>query len=197
MCYYLYGDASMKKVEVGRKGYGLNRQNRAKKASESNKKGELKQIYESFKSQNTGAKRVVNVKLVLLVLAVFAVIVFAFIMFFNRKPVKSDGLIHNKNKSFLKSQKVNGVVFKNVDCTYDGKNSLITYKMVNTTKQKIYLNKYDIVVRNKEGVDITRIVVNSDQYLEPKKEVEMANSVVDTDLSDAYSMDLSLKLGEK
>jgi hypothetical protein len=106
----------------------------------------------------------------------------------NKKP--NDGLKYNNNKSFTKKQTVEGIVFKNIKCTYDGKNSLISYTMVNQTKENIYLNNYDIIVKDKNKEKLTKIAAHVTQTLSPKKSVDMANQVVGIDLTDAYYMEL-------
>ncbi len=106
----------------------------------------------------------------------------------NKKP--NDGLKYNNNKSFTKKQTVEGIVFKNIKCTYDGKNSLISYTMVNQTKESIYLNNYDIIVKDKNKEKLTKIAAHVTQTLSPKKSVDMANQVVGIDLTDAYYMEL-------
>ena len=180
-----------------------NRQRKTRRLNEIEKIREQKMV----DSQSTSAKQketsrvkkksVISVKKIILILLLLGIVVFAFIVFFGRKSAPSDGFVHNKNKTFIKEQKIDGVVFKDIDCSYDGKNSLITYKISNATKNKIYLKNYDVLVKDKDGVAITKIVVNSSQYIEPNKDVEMANSVVGVDLTDAYYMDLKLKTGDK
>lgn len=161
-----------------------------------NRQSELSKFSERKRLEKSSKKRIINVKAVSLLLLVLGVIIFAFILFLSRKPVDSDGFAHNKNKTFIKQQKIDGVVFKDIDCIYDGKNSLITYKISNATKKKIYLKNYDVLVKDKDGRAITKIVVNSSQYIDPNKDVEMANSVVGVDLTNAYYMDLKLKTGD-
>lgn len=183
----------MKSVKKGRNvkiSSKLNEQSRIKDRDEEHV---LRKTDKSIKSK----KRVISIKGIALLFVIIIIIILAFMTVFNKKSKDSDGLIHNRNKTFIKQQKISGVIFKDIDCTYDGKNSLITYKIVNSTSSKIFLNNYDIVVRDKENHQLTKIVVNSFQYFEPNKETVMANSVIGVDLSDAHHMELKLKLGEK
>lgn len=105
---------------------------------------------------------------------------------------KEDDLIYNKNKSFLIKHEVIGIVFKDIKCTYDGKNSLLTYKIVNTTDKKIDLYNYEILVKDKNKKVLTTIEFSYNNSLLPNKEVEISNSVVGVDLSDARYMNLKL-----
>ena len=131
----------------------------------------------------------INKKYLLIVVAIVAIIII-FLMVKNNTT--DDGLKYNKNKSFTKSQKVEGIVFKNIKCTYDGKNSLISYTMINKTKKDIYLNNYDVIVKDKNNVKLTRISAHVTQTFASKESVEMANQVVGVDLTSAYYMELKL-----
>ena len=124
----------------------------------------------------------------LIILVILLIIVGIIAINSNKKP--NDGLKYNNNKSFTKKQTVEGIVFKNIKCTYDGKNSLISYTMVNQTKENIYLNNYDIIVKDKNKEKLTKIAAHVTQTLSPKKSVDMANQVVGIDLTDAYYMEL-------
>ncbi len=124
----------------------------------------------------------------LIIVVIILIIVGIFSVTSNKKP--NDGLKYNNNKSFTKKQTVEGIVFKNIKCTYDGKNSLISYTMVNQTKESIYLNNYDIIVKDKNKEKLTKIAAHVTQTLSPKKSVDMANQVVGIDLTDAYYMEL-------
>ncbi|MBR2678608.1 MAG: hypothetical protein IKE63_04245 [Bacilli bacterium] len=142
-------------------------------------------------------KRTINVKRIIILLIVIILIIFALIKIVSKPDKKvTDKLVYNKNESFIKSQKIDGIVFKNINCSYDGKNSLISYTIVNETKKKINLSNYDVFVKDKKKVIITKIVANVQQELEPKKGVDMANSVVGVDLTDAYYLELKLKIDD-
>lgn len=114
----------------------------------------------------------------------------------NSKEV-DDNLIYNKNKSFIKHQKIKGIAFKDINCTYDGKNSLITYTIINETNKDIYLSNYDVIIRDKNKQIITKIVASYSENVPPKKKISMANSVIGMNLTNAYYMELKLKTGKK
>ena len=131
----------------------------------------------------------------LIILVIIIILIVALVLLLTHKS--DDGLKYNKNKSFVSKQEVEGIVFKDIKCTYDGKNSLISYKMVNNTKKKIYLENYDIIVKDKNNNRLTRISAHVTQTLKAKESVEMANQVVGIDLSDAYYMELKLNVNNK
>ena len=69
--------------------------------------------------------------------------------------------------------------------------------MVNNTKKKIYLENYDVIVKDKNNNRLTRISAHVTQTLKAKESVEMANQVVGIDLSDAYYMELIVNTKKK
>lgn len=135
-------------------------------------------------------KKKFNKKYLLIPVLIIIIGIIIFLIIKRNNP--DDGLKYNNNKTFIQKQKVQGIVFKNIKCTFDGKNSLISYTMINKTKNKIYLNNYDIIVKDKNKVKLTRISAHVTQTLAPKESVEMANQVVGVDLTGAYYMELKL-----
>ena len=131
----------------------------------------------------------------LIIFVIIIILIVALVLLLTHKS--DDGLKYNKNKSFVSKQEVEGIVFKDIKCIYDGKNSLISYKMVNNTKKKIYLENYDVIVKDKNNNRLTRISAHVTQTLKAKESVEMANQVVGIDLSDAYYMELKLNVNNK
>ena len=131
----------------------------------------------------------------LIIFVIIIILIVALVLLLTHKS--DDGLKYNKNKSFVSKQEVEGIVFKDIKCTYDGKNSLISYKMVNNTNKKIYLENYDVIVKDKNNNRLTRISAHVTQTLKAKESVEMANQVVGIDLSDAYYMELKLNVNNK
>ena len=125
--------------------------------------------------------------MIALVLLLILIVALTAILINNKSD---DGLIYNKNKSFVKEQNIKGIVFKDIKCTYNGKDSIISYTMINKTKKDIYLNNYDIIVKDKDNNKLTKIVAGVTQTIKPKEEVTMSNQIVGVDLTDAYYMEL-------
>lgn len=145
--------------------------------------------------KNKHRKKKNNKKYLLIPIIIIIIIIIAIIAVKDKTP--NDGLKYNKNKSFIKKQEVKGIIFKNIKCTYDGKDSLISYTMINETKKKIYLNNYDVIVKDKNNVRLTKIAAHVTQTLDPKESVDMANQVVGIDLTDAYYMELKVNTNKK
>lgn len=130
------------------------------------------------------------IKIALLLIFIFLIILI--FIFVKNKYNNNDGLKYNNNKSFIKEQTVKGIVFKNIKCKYDGKDSFISYTMVNNTNKEIYLNNYDVIVKDKNNVRLTKIAAHVTDTLKPKKSLDMVNKIVGIDLTEAYYMELIL-----
>ncbi len=141
--------------------------------------------------------RKIKLKSIIILLSIVLIIGVVLVFILKKNNTIDDGLKHNNNKSFVQKQKVKGIIFKNIKCTYDGKNSLISYTMVNKTKKKIYLNNYDVIVKDKNKVKLVRIAAHVTQTLSPDEPVDMANQVVGVDLTNAHYMELKLNTKKK
>ena len=142
-------------------------------------------------------QRKIKLKSIIILLSIVLIIGVVLVFILKKNNTIDDGLKHNNNKSFVQKQKVKGIIFKNIKCTYDGKNSLISYTMVNKTKKKIYLNNYDVIVKDKNKVKLVRITAHVTQTLSPDEPVDMANQVVGVDLTNAHYMELKLNTKKK
>ena len=138
-------------------------------------------------------KSIIKVAIVLLCLLVFIGIIIIVVKKEGLNNINnSKDIIYNKNNNFLRDHKVIGIVFKDIRCTYDGSNSLISYTIVNETSNKINLYNYEILIKDKNKKILTRIEFYYNDSLLPNKEIEISNSVVGVDLSDAHYMNLKL-----
>ena len=146
----------------------------------------------SMQNKNKKTNNIIKNKKIIIIIVIIIIILSCIKLNRNNTP-KDDNLIYNNNKSFIKTQKVKGIVFKNIECSYDGKDSLLTYTIINDTKKKIYLKNYDVYVKDKHNTTITKIAANVTQTIKPKEELQMANQVVGVDLSKAYYLELKLK----
>ena len=133
-----------------------------------------------------------NHKKPIIITAIILSILLLFIGIKNYTHKPDDGLKYNTNRSFTKKQKKEGITFKNIKCTYDGKNSDISYTMVNETKKTIYLKNYDIIVKDKNNNNLTKIAAHINEKLTPNKSLDWVDRVVGIDLTDAYYMELKL-----
>lgn len=142
-------------------------------------------------------QRKIKLKSIIILLTILLIIGVVLVFTIKKNNKIDDGIKHNNNKSFVQNQKVKGIIFKNIKCIYDGKNSLISYTMVNKTGKKIYLNNYDVIVKDKNKVKLVRIAAHVTQTLSPNEPVDMANQVVGVDLTNAHYMELKLNTKKK
>lgn len=98
---------------------------------------------------------------------------------------------YNTNEEIVKDKEINGILFTNIECAYDGNISLITYTIKNNTGETINLKEYDINIKDKEGNLLAIMSPNLDKEIAPGESFDTGNSI-DIDLSNAYSMELNL-----
>ena len=98
---------------------------------------------------------------------------------------------YNTNEGIVKDKEINGILFTNIECAYDGNISLITYTIKNNTKETINLKEYEVNIKDKEGKLLAIMSPNLDKEIAPGESFDTGNSI-DIDLSNAYSMELNL-----
>lgn len=130
-------------------------------------------------------KIIKNILYVVLILIIVLISIFI-----KNRYTNNNEITYNKNKSFVKEQTVKGIVFKDIECTYDGNDSFISYIMVNETNEEIYLNNYDVIVKDKNDNRLTKIAAHVVDTIGPKKSLKMVNKIVGVDLTKAYYMEL-------
>ena len=144
-------------------------------------------------NRNQKKKKFLKNKMNVIIIITIILVIFTAIKISNRNDTTKKDIVYNKNRSFTKKQKIKGIIFKDIKCSYDGKDSIITYTMINDTKKEIALKNYDIYVKNKDNEILTKIAVNVAQKIKPKEELAMANQVVGVDLSNAHYLELKVK----
>ncbi len=132
--------------------------------------------------------------LTILTIGLIIIILIPLIIYNNRNTNnnKIKKIIYNKNKSFTKEQTIEGIIFSDIKCSYDGKNSLISYNITNQTDKEINLKNYKVLVKDKKGTIITNIFIDFNRKIPPKEKMTYKNSIVGVDLSNAHSMELKL-----
>ncbi len=113
-----------------------------------------------------------------------------------KEPVQSPSpenpeVKQNMNSSFTEDKIINNITFTNINCTYDGVNSLLEYTITNQTNESVRLGAYEIVIRNKDKQILANLSPSLEQELAPGESVDTGNAV-NIDLTGAYSMELIL-----
>ena len=121
-------------------------------------------------------------------LVLFAIIKFTNIDFGSDDKVKVQ---YNKNKSFLKDQKIENLSFNDITCEFNGSDSNLSYTIINVSKEKIHLNEYEILIKDDKDEVLAKINPNYDTDLEPGAKFNTTNSV-SVDLTKATSLSINL-----
>ena len=142
-------------------------------------------------------KKVIPVIIFLVILVVAVIVLLVLLRPFNKKDASPKKVIYNTNEKVIEDKDVNGILFTDIQCSFDGESSLITYKIVNHTKEAIKLGEYQVIIKDKDGGLLAVIVPSFDNEIAPDESFETGNFVSNVDLSNAYSMELELGSNEK
>ena len=99
--------------------------------------------------------------------------------------------IYNYRQDVIADKEVDGITFTNIDCYWDGENTIISYTITNTTNESINIGKYKIEAYDDTGTLIYNLSPYLDKKLEPNEEYEELISTADN-LSKVYSIKISL-----
>jgi len=102
----------------------------------------------------------------------------------------NSGIIYNENEEVVEEKVLDGVMVKDIECSYDGFRSLLKYKIVNNSGSDILLDKYELVVMKNSDI-VAIMTVSDDMVLKSGEEFETGNSI-DIDLSDATAIKLTV-----
>lgn len=107
------------------------------------------------------------------------------------KTTNETEIKHNTNQQVVEDKEINNITFTNIECSYDGENSLLTYTITNKTTETINLGEYDITIKDKEGNILAILAPTLDQNIAPGESYETGNAI-NIDLTTAYSIELNL-----
>ena len=135
-----------------------------------------------------------NTILFIITIAIFIIFLFSSIVIF--KYLSQHKIIYNQNENFLKEQEKNGIVFKNINCYYDGKDSQISYTILNKSNETIKLENYEIVIKDEKENILTNIFIGISTNIElaPNEEKIVKNKVLGRDLSNAHTLELKTSI---
>ena len=105
--------------------------------------------------------------------------------------VNESNIKYNTNENFIKDKVSGDISFTNIECVYDGENSLLKYTITNNGDTNVKLNEYEVVVKDKNEEVLAVLVTILDEEIAPKKSYEAGNAI-DIDLTDAYILELNL-----
>lgn len=96
------------------------------------------------------------------------------------------------NTNLTEEKNIDNIIFTDIECSYDGFYSLLTYKIINKTNETINLEEYEIIVKDKDNNILANISPSITEALNPNEEIETGNTI-DIDLSNATSMELVIE----
>lgn len=101
-------------------------------------------------------------------------------------------IIYNNNDKVVEDKNINNITFTNIECSYDGNNSLLSYTVTNKTQAPVTLGEYEIIVKDKDDKILANLVPQLDVELKPEESFDTGVSV-GIDLSKAYAIELVLR----
>ena len=147
-----------------------------------------------IKDRNRKEKKSVkskNSKIIILIFLIILIILTVFgIIYFNKDEDAQDGN-NNINKEFFSNKEIDNVTFTNIVCSFDGFNSLLTYTVTNNSMDSIFLEDYELIVKDKDS-NILAVMVPGDSKELSKNESINIENIIDIDLTKAYSLELRL-----
>lgn len=121
------------------------------------------------------------------------------IILFNKNNTKTEEpntpkqeTIYNTNEKVVEDKNINDITFTNIECKFDGNNSLLTYTITNNKKESITLGEYEIIVKDKDGIILANLAPRLDSELKPSESFDTGTSI-NIDLSKAYEIELVLE----
>ena len=107
----------------------------------------------------------------------------------NNEPIenKDNKIIENK----IEDKLIDNVLFSDIDYSFDGNISLLTYKITNNTTKNIYLEEYEIIIKDKNNNILAIISPNTLKEIRPNETIETENAI-DIDLKEMYKLEIKL-----
>lgn len=102
----------------------------------------------------------------------------------------NDDIIYNENEDVIGDKKLGNVSFTNIECSFDGFNSLLTYTITNNGKDSIILSDYELIVKDKDNNILAIMVPGDTSELKSKESLDIGNAI-DINLTKASKLELN------
>jgi energy-converting hydrogenase Eha subunit H len=135
-------------------------------------------------------KIMLGISIVLLILLIVVILIFN-IASNNNKDTEEDVKGYNTNKGIVGDKEVKGITFTDIECKLEEEETLISYKITNTTNKIVNIGEYELVIKDKDGQVLTTVVPNLDYELKSNEVYEMSNSI-NINLEDGYEIEFNL-----
>lgn len=135
----------------------------------------------------------------LIILCILIITIISIIILTNNnqeKPSKEtkptqDEIKYNTKEDVTEDKLIDNILFSDIECTFDGNTSLLTYKITNQGTEAISLDEYEITIKDKNDNILAIIAPSITEEIKPNETIETGNSI-DIDLTKAYKIELSL-----
>ena len=104
---------------------------------------------------------------------------------------QNENIIYTDNKDIISDKNIGDVTFTNIECSFDGFNSLLTYTITNNSKNNIILGNYELIVKDKDDNILAIMVPGDTKELKPTETIDIEN-VINIDLTKASKLELNL-----
>ena len=94
----------------------------------------------------------------------------------------------NNNPSFSEDKIVNNLLFTNIKGIYDGEVYVLSYTIINQSDEVIHMGDFILIIKDKDGKEITRVDYNYDYDLKSGQEYPTSHFINDN-IIDAYSIE--------
>lgn len=127
----------------------------------------------------------------------FLISLFMGINFFNKEPNnkidnnRDENVIYNDNKDVIGDKEIKDVTFTNIECSFDGFSSLLSYTITNNSKKSIILKDYELIIKDKDDNILAIMVPGDNSELKPKESIDIGNAI-DINLTKASKLELRL-----
>lgn len=108
------------------------------------------------------------------------------------KTTSSPETIYNNNEKVVEDKTIKNITFTNIECSFDGNNSLLSYTIANKSQETVTLGEYEIIVKDKKETILANLAPRLDIELKPEESFDTGISS-SIDLSSAYEIELVLE----
>ena len=143
-------------------------------------------------------KKNYNMTIIGVIILVLVIAIGGGIIIFNRFSQKepSDDVKNNEktnyntNTGVVEDKIINNILFSDIECSFDGNYSLLTYKITNQSNETMIIGDYEITVKDKSDNVLANMVLSITEELEPNESIDSGNAI-DIDLREAYQIELA------
>lgn len=146
-----------------------------------------------MKKQKKLSKKNIYITLIcLLIITIISLIIFK--LFYHTKNTSTTSTNTNESQITetsinIEDKTINNILFSDIQYSYDGNYSLLTYKITNNSTETINLEEYEIIIKDKDNNIIANISTNITHEIKPTETIETGNAI-DIDLKSMYTLEL-------